>query len=159
MTQQISLFELSDEEVIDYACSVLEQRLAYRLASEGVVFTSPIECRKYLTLKMAELEREIFAVLFLDNRHRLIKYEEMFFGTIDGASVHPREVLKAALMHNAAAVILAHNHPSGVPEPSFADKRITHHVKEALNLIDIRVLDHIVVGGIDTQSFAELGLI
>jgi DNA repair protein RadC len=159
MTQQISLTAFSDDEVIDYACSVLEQRLQYCLSSEDAVFTSPIECRKYLTLKMAELEREVFAVLFLDNRHRLIKYDEMFFGTIDGASVHPREVVKAALKHNAAAVILAHNHPSGVPEPSNADKRITHQVKEALKLIDIRVLDHIVVGGTGTLSFAELGLV
>ncbi|MEW8701935.1 MAG: DNA repair protein RadC [Candidatus Thiodiazotropha sp.] len=159
MTQPISLTAFSDEEVIDYACSVLEQRLHYRLSSEGAVFTSPIECRKYLTLKMAELEREVFAVLFLDNRHRLIKFDVMFFGTIDGATVHPREVVKAALMHNAAAVILAHNHPSGVPEPSNADKRITQQVKEALKLIDIRVLDHIVVGGTNTLSFAELSLI
>jgi DNA repair protein RadC len=158
MTQQISLFELSDEEVIDYACSVLEQRLAYRLASEGVVFTSPIETRRYLTLKLAEREREVFVVLYLDNRHRLIKYDELFFGTIDGASVHPREVVKAALKHNAAAVILSHNHPSGVPEPSQADKLITRHLKDALNLVDVRVLDHIVVGGIETVSFAELGL-
>jgi len=158
MTQQISLFELSDEEVIDYACSVLEQRLAYRLDSEGVSFTSPIETRRYLTLKLAEREREVFVVLYLDNRHRLIKYDELFFGTIDGASVHPREVVKAALKHNAAAAILAHNHPSGVPEPSQADKQITRHLKDALNLVDIRVLDHIVVGGNDTVSFAELGL-
>jgi DNA repair protein RadC len=158
MTQQISLFELSDEEVIDYACSVLEQRLSYRLASEGVAFTNPIECRRYLTLKLAEQEREVFVVLFLDNRHRLIKYDELFFGTIDGASVHPREVVKAALKHNAAAVILSHNHPSGVPEPSQADKQITRHLKQALNLVDIRLLDHIVVGGVDTVSFAELGL-
>lgn len=158
MTQQISLFELSDEEAIDYACSVLEQRLAYRLASDGVAFTSPIECRRYLTLKLAEQEREVFVVLFLDSRHRLIKYDELFFGTIDGASVHPREVVKAALKHNAAAVILSHNHPSGVPEPSQADKQITRHLKEALSLVDIRLLDHIVVGGVDTVSFAELGL-
>ena len=158
MTRQISLFELSDEELIEYACTVLEQRLAYRLGSEGVAFTSPIECRRYLSLKLAEQEREVFVVLFLDNRHRLIKYDELFYGTIDGASVHPREVVKAALKYNAAAVILSHNHPSGVPEPSQADKQITRHLKEALNLVDIRLLDHIVVGGVDTVSFAELGL-
>jgi DNA repair protein RadC len=158
MTRQISLFELSDEKLIEYACSVLEQRLAYRLVSEGVAFTSPIECRRYLSLKLAEQEREVFVVLFLDNRHRLIKYDELFYGTIDGASVHPREVVKAALKYNAAAVILSHNHPSGVPEPSQADKQITRHLKEALSLVDIRLLDHIVVGGVDTVSFAELGL-
>jgi DNA repair protein RadC len=159
MTQQPAVTELSDEEIIDYACSVLERRLAYRLATEGNTFTSPIECRRYLTLKLAEQEREVFVVLFLDNRHRLIKYDEMFFGTVDGTTVHPREVVKAALKHNAAAVILAHNHPSGVPEPSYADKSITQHLKQALKLIDIRVLDHIVVGGVETLSFAELGLI
>jgi len=159
MTQQVSIIELSDDEVINYACRVLEQRLSYRLSPDGVKFTSPDETKHYLVLKLAEREREVFAVLFLDNRHRLIKYDEMFFGTIDGASVHPREVVKAALQHNAAAVILAHNHPSGVPEPSRADETITNRLKEALNFVDIRVLDHIVVGGTDTVSFAERGLV
>ena len=95
----------------------------------------------------------------MDNRHRLIKYEELFFGTIDGASVHPREVVKHALKHNAAAVIFAHNHPSGVAEPSQADQRITDRLKSALLLVDVRVLDHMIVGDREVLSFAEKGLL
>jgi len=159
MTQQISIIELSDDEVIKYACTVLEQRLAYRTDPENVTISSPDASRRYLMLKLGEREQEVFAVMFLDNRHRLIKYEELFYGTIDGASVHPREVVKAALRHNAAALIIAHNHPSGVPEPSRADESITRRLKEALAIVDIRVLDHIVVGGTEITSFAERGLI
>jgi DNA repair protein RadC len=95
----------------------------------------------------------------MDNQHRLIKYEELFFGTIDGASVHPREVVKHALKHNAAAVIFAHNHPSGVAEPSQADQRITDRLKSALLLVDVRVLDHMIVGDREVLSFAEKGLL
>ena len=95
----------------------------------------------------------------MDNQHRLIKYEELFFGTIDGASVHPREVVKHALKHNAAAVIFAHNHPSGVAEPSQADQRITDRLKSALLLVDVRVLDHMIVGDREVLSFAENGLL
>ncbi|MBT3710912.1 MAG: DNA repair protein RadC, partial [Gammaproteobacteria bacterium] len=103
--------------------------------------------------------REVFACLYMDNQHRLIKYEELFFGTIDGASVHPREVGKHALKHNAAAVIFAHNHPSGVAEPSQADQRITDRLKSALLLVDVRVLDHMIVGDREVLSFAENGLL
>jgi len=110
-------------------------------------------------LHLAKREREVFAVMFLDNRHRLLAYEELFFGTIDGASVHPREVVKAALAHNAAAVILSHNHPSGVAEPSQADQRITQRLKDALGLVDVRVLDHLIVGEGEPVSFAERGLL
>lgn len=159
MTQRVSIIELSDDEVIRYACTVLEQRLAYRTDPENVTLTSPDDSRRYLTLKLGDREQEVFAVMFLDNRHRLIRYEELFYGTIDGASVHPREVVKAALRHNAAALIIAHNHPSGVPEPSRADESITGRLKEALAFVDIRVLDHIVVGGTQTVSLAERGLI
>jgi DNA repair protein RadC len=95
----------------------------------------------------------------MDNQHRLIKYEELFFGTIDSASVHPREVVKHALKHNAAAVIFAHNHPSGVAEPSQADQRITDRLKSALLLVDVRVLDHMIVGDQEVLSFAEKGLL
>ena len=137
-----------------------------RLATEiigrevfGVELTSPESTAKYLTLKLGSMERECFAVIFLDNRHRVIAYEELFYGTIDGASVHPREAVKATLKHNAAAVILAHNHPSGTPEPSESDRRITQRLKEALALIDVRVLDHFVIGGAETVSLAERGLI
>ncbi len=104
---------------------------------------------------MSEKLQEVFAIVFLDNRHRVIAYEELFYGTIDGASVHPREIVRKALEHNAAAVILAHNHPSGIAEPSTADERLTSRVREALGLIDVRVLDHIIVGGDTTYSFAE----
>jgi DNA repair protein RadC len=159
MTQQPPIFELSEEEIIDYACSVLEQRLAYRLSPEGITFSSTTDTKRYLILKLAELEREVFVVLFLDNRHRLIKYEEMFFGTIDSITVHPRVVVKTALGCNAASVIFGHNHPSGDAEPSNADKSIADHLRQALQLVGIRILDHIVVGGVEALSFAELGLI
>jgi DNA repair protein RadC len=102
---------------------------------------------------------EVFCCLHLDNRHRLIAFDELFRGTIDGASVHPREVVRQALARNAAAVILAHNHPSGVAEPSQADELITHRLKEALALVDIRLLDHLIVGDGSCVSFAEKGLL
>lgn len=125
----------------------------------GACFASPGDVKAYLRAKLAGLDHEVFAVLFLDNRHRLIEYEEMFRGTLDGASVHPREVVKEALRLNAAAVILAHPHPSGRPEPSHADRAITLQLKDALALVEVRTLDHIVVGGNDTVSFAECGLL
>lgn len=115
--------------------------------------------KQYLSAKLAGLEHEVFAVLFLDTQHRLIAYSEMFRGTIDSASVYPREVLKEVLKLNAAAVILAHNHPSGNPEPSQADKALTQRLKDALAMVDVRTLDHVIVAGGDTASFAELGLI
>ncbi len=121
--------------------------------------SSPADTRHYLTARLRHHQQEVFACLFLDTRHRVIEYEELFHGTIDGASVHPREVVKRALHHNAAALILAHNHPSGVAEPSQADERITRRLKDALALVDIRVLDHIVIGDGETCSLAERGLI
>jgi DNA repair protein RadC len=123
------------------------------------VLTSPDATRDYLKLRLRGLSHEVFACLFLDNRHRVIEYQELFRGTIDGASVHPREVVKEALRWNAAAVIFAHNHPSGVAEPSQADLHITKRLQEALNLVEVRVLDHIIVGEQDGTSFAERGLI
>ena len=117
-----------------------------RRVRRGTQLSSPKATRDYLSLKLGTLEREVFAVIFLDKRHRLISYQEMFQGTIDGASVHPREVVKEALKQNAAAVILAHPHPSGVAEPSQADEFITTRLKEALALVDIRLLDHILGG-------------
>ena len=121
------------------------------------VLANPRTVRDYLSLHYADHEREVFSCLFLDNRHRLIAVEEMFLGTVDGASVHPREVVKRALRLNAAAVILAHNHPSGVAEPSQADELITVRIRDALALVDIRVLDHLVVGGSTVVSLAERG--
>jgi len=113
----------------------------------------------YLRLKLAGYEHEVFAILMLDNQHRLMAYSEMFRGTIDSASIHPREIVKEVLAHNAGALIMAHNHPSGHPEPSAADRQITQRLKDALALVEVRVLDHIVVGGLHTVSFAEEGLI
>lgn len=119
--------------------------------------TDPAATQRYLLAKLRDLAHEVFACLFLDNRHRVIAYEELFRGTLDGASVHPREVVKRALAHNAAAVIFAHNHPSGVAEPSGADRSLTRRLREALGLVDIRVLDHFVVGDGHGVSFAERG--
>ncbi|MEJ1296318.1 MAG: DNA repair protein RadC [Candidatus Sedimenticola sp. (ex Thyasira tokunagai)] len=121
--------------------------------------TSPQQTRDYLQSRLSHHLNEVFACLFLDNRHRVIEYEELFQGTIDGAGVHPREVVRRALAHNAAAVILAHNHPSGVAEPSLADEKITRRLQEALALVDVRVLDHIIVGTGEMTSLAERGVI
>jgi len=123
------------------------------------VVNSPDSTRDFLTSRMRGYQREVFACLFLDNRHQIIEYEELFQGTIDSTAVYPREVVKTALFHNAAAVIFAHNHPSGVNEPSDADKQITRKLKEALHLVDIRVLDHVIVGEGQAFSFAENGLL
>lgn len=145
--------EVSDEEVIAAALRILSQQLV-----RGNAIANPRATREYLAMRFAGVEHEIFSCLYLDNRHRVIACEELFRGTIDGASVHPREVVKQALVHNAAAVILVHNHPSGLAEPSQADELITHRLKEALALIDVRVLDHLVVAGPVTESMAERGL-
>lgn len=125
----------------------------------GPVFTSPGAVRAYAQLMLAPLPHEEFAVLFLDSQHQLIAMESMFRGTLAQTSVYPREVAKAALAHNAAAVILAHNHPSGVCEPSRADEYLTQTLKSALALLDVRVLDHIVVSAAGTVSLAERGLV
>ncbi len=147
-------FETSElNELLERAA----EALATKYKREGT-FTNPTNVKEYLKLKLGAHEREVFAVMFLDNQHQLISFEELFFGTIDAASIYPREVLKTALNHNAAAVIFAHNHPSGIAEPSQADKRITQRLIDALKLVDIRVLDHIVVGEA-CVSFAEKGLI
>lgn len=124
----------------------------------GDPLSDPQAVRYYLSSQLRDCRAEVFACLFLDNRHRVIQYEELFRGTIDGASVHPREVVRRALHHNAAAVILAHNHPSGIAEPSQADERITQKLQAALQLIDVRVLDHFVIGD-QVVSFAERGLL
>lgn len=118
---------------------------------------SPSQTRTYLRACLRHHQREVFACLFLDNRHRIIAFEEMFFGTIDCASVHPREVVKRALGHNAAALIVAHNHPSGTAEPSRADEMLTLRLREALALVEIRLLDHVVVGDTSATSLAERG--
>ena len=133
------------------------QALAHRVR-RGVSLSSPQKVREYLTLQLGALEYEVFSILLVDQRHRLIQYVELFRGTIDGASVYPREVVKLALDKGAAACVLLHNHPSGVAEPSLADERITLRLRDALALVDIRVLDHVIVAGCDTISLAERGV-
>lgn len=125
--------------------------------SRGNAFTDAATTRSYLQRQLRHFDHEVFACLFLDTRHRLISFDPLFRGTIDGASVYPREVVKQALKHNAAAVIFAHNHPSGVAEPSQADIQITKRLRAALELVDIRVLDHIIVGDAQTCSLAQTG--
>lgn len=123
----------------------------------GDAFTDADNTMRYIKQRLRAYPHEVFACLYLDNQHRFLQFDELFRGTIDGASVYPREVVKAALKHNAAAVILAHNHPSGVAEPSQADIHITKRIKSALDLVDIRVLDHIIVGDAEVTSLAQRG--
>ena len=144
----------SAEDILKMAKSILRKR-----HRRGSVLSSPKASRDYFQIHLATYEHEVFGVLFLDNRHRVIAFEELFRGTIDGASVHPREVVKTALQYNAAAVILVHNHPSGIAEPSRADRAITRRLQEVLNLIDVRLLDHFIVAGTNIVSFAERGLL
>jgi DNA repair protein RadC len=125
----------------------------------GPSLVSPRASCNFLTAELRDLEHEVFCCLYLDKRHRLIHFEKLFRGTIDGASVHPREIVKLALQRNSAAVIVAHNHPSGIAEPSQADELITQRVKDALALVDIRLLDHIIVGDGVSVSLAERGLL
>jgi DNA repair protein RadC len=142
----------------DEVIAAAREHLSHRVR-RGVSLDSPQATRDFLALKLGSQEFETFCCLFLDNRHRLIEFVELFRGTIDGASVHPREVVREAIKRNAAAVVFAHPHPSGVAEPSAADELITRRLKEALQLVDIRVLDHCVVAGGQVISFAERGLI
>lgn len=155
MARQDSAANATHDAVIARALRIMEGRLQYR----DVTLTSPQAVRDYLRLKLADREHEVFVALFLDSQHRLIACEELFRGTLAQTSVFPREVLKAALKHNAAAVIFAHNHPSGVAEPSRADELLTTALKQALALVDIRTLDHLIVGGASVTSLAERGLI
>lgn len=148
-------FSARDRSLIAEAIRCLEAR--YRVNPE--VLSSPEATRAYVKLRLDGLPYEVFALVLLDNRHGVIRYLELFRGTLDGASVHPREVVRSVLAHNAAAVILVHNHPSGVTDPSQADIRITQRLKEALALIEVRVLDHLIVGEGEGVSFAERGLI
>lgn len=151
---QGSYIPATDEQIVEAALDITDR--AFR---RGPVVDSPRAMREYLMVRYSGLEHEVFVAVFLDNRMRVIAVEEMFRGTIDGAAVYPREVVKATLRHNAAAVIFAHNHPSGLPEPSHADEAITQRLRQALALIDVRVLDHLVIGQRFTESFAERGLL
>ncbi len=141
--------------------AVLEmaKRHFQEILQRGNALTSPDITRAYLSAQLRGYTYEVFACLFLDNQHRVIQFEELFRGTIDGASVYPREIAKRALHHNAAAIIFAHNHPSGIAEPSQADQHITDKLKQALALFDIRVLDHFIIGDGLPYSFAEHGLL
>jgi DNA repair protein RadC len=140
--------------------AVLEmaRRHLFENIQRGDALCSPDDTRNYLAAELQACVHEVFACLFLDNRNRVLTFEKMFYGTIDGASVYPREVVRRAIDNNAAAVIFAHNHPSGVAEPSSADRQITHRLKDALALIDVRVLDHMIIGD-EVVSFAERGIL
>ena len=140
-----------ENQILEHAAEILATRYV-----RGDAFCNPQATKDFLKFKLANYEREVFAILLLDNQNRLIEYRELFFGTIDAASVYPREVVKVVLETNSAAVMFAHNHPSGNSTPSEADKRITDKLKNALALIDVRVLDHIVIGN-ECTSFAERG--
>lgn len=143
-----------DSEVINAAGAAVRRKLR-----RGVAFDSPAAARKYLPAMLGTREHEVFCIAHLDARHRLIAFEELFRGTVDGAAVHPREVVKSALRHNSAALVLVHNHPSGNPDPSSADESITRRLVQALGLLDIRVLDHCIVAGDSVTCFSEKGLI
>ncbi len=142
---------MTEQQVLDKAAELMEARYI-----RGETLSDPKTTKEFVKYKLATYEREVFALLLLDTQHRLIEFRELFFGTIDAAFVYPREVIKAALKTNASSVIFAHNHPSGVAEPSQADRRITRQLTDALLLVDIRVLDHIVVGK-NCVSFTERG--
>ncbi|EJB9159527.1 DNA repair protein RadC [Salmonella enterica] len=157
MRQQLPLFAAtlptSAQQTIREALTLPE----HQLREPGAAFTSTQAARDWLRLQLSTLEREEFIVLWLDNQHRLIAHETLFRGTISHTEVHPREVVKSGLKHNAAAVIVAHCHPSGLAEPGQADRQITERLRQALNLVDIRLLDHLVAGGMEIVSFAEKG--
>ena len=146
--------EASGEDIVSGA-----RRHLRRKFRKGKAIRSPADTEAYLMAELATEPHEIFCCLYLDNRHRVIKFDRAFNGTIDGTSVYPRVIVKRALELNAAAVIFAHQHPSGVAEPSQADERITKRLRSALELVDVRVLDHLVIGGDTVVSLASRGLL
>ncbi len=148
------LFTPGEQRILKQACTIMERRMT---TYDSFVFRSSEITKRYLAQRFAGLTEERFSVLWLNNRHRLIFFETLFNGTVDGAAVYPRVVVKRALEVNAAAVIFAHNHPSGEPVPSEMDYTLTERLKEALGLVDVRVLDHMVVGGRDVISMSEQG--
>ena len=151
---QGNYFTVTADTILDAAREAIDSRY-----QRGIKLSSPDDSRDLFKMKLVGSSREVFAVAYLDTRHHLIAYEELFYGSIDGAEVHPRIIVKQALIHNAAAVILSHNHPSGNPEPSAADRAVTHRIKQSLALVDVRLLDHIIVGGNETLSMAAKGLV
>ena len=144
--------EVTEEDIMTMAKQLSRKRL-----SRGRTISSAIEVKDHLRNLMHEYESEVFGLLLLDTKHRILAFRELFYGTIDSASVYPREVVKEALKHNAAAAILVHNHPSGDPKPSEADRLLTERIRETLGLIDVRVLDHIIVGTEGCISLVEYG--
>lgn len=155
LTPLAPLLSVSAQRTVKRALTLLDRHLR----ETGVAFTSTQAARDWLRLKMAGLEREEFMVLYLNQQNQLIAYETLFTGTINSTEVHPREVVKRALYFNAASVLFAHNHPSGDTTPSQADKAVTQRLVQALQLVDIRVPDHLIVGGTQILSFAEHGLL
>ncbi len=146
-----------------YALLQAARELGRRFLDEELkrqgALTNPKQVSAYLTHRLRDQHREVFAIIYLDNRHRVIEYEELFYGTLNGATVHPREVVKSVLRHNAAAIIIAHNHPSGIAEPSASDAAITLKLQQALQLIDVKLLDHLVIGDGEFVSLSDRGLI
>ena len=140
------------------ATSELSKRCAAEKLERSGCINNPQDVAEYLMYQLRDQQQEVFVAIFLDNRHQVIRYQELFYGTINGASVYPREVVKKALAFNAAAIIVAHNHPSGVAEPSQSDEAITHKLREALQLVDIKLLDHIVIGDGEYVSLSDRGL-
>jgi DNA repair protein RadC len=148
------LASVPDSEIIEAALNILTKRL-----SRGSLLSSPRAARDYLALRFGGVEHEVFSAIYLTKRHQVIACEELFRGTLDGAAVHPRIVVKQALRHNAAALVISHNHPSGQIDSSQADELITARLKAALDLIDVKLIDHIITSGGASLSFAERGLI
>ncbi|MCS6162429.1 RadC family protein [Shewanella baltica] len=146
------MFSVEEQRILAQAAEIIRSKLIYTPA-----LTNPDLVREFLQNQLAAREHEVFAMLLLDSQHRLIQFVELFRGTLDAASVYPREVVKEVMQYNAAAVILAHNHPSGISEPSQADRRITERLSKALATVDVAVLDHFVVGHDSVTSFAERG--
>ena len=148
--------QVDDDRIVAQALDILSRRL---IASGADVLTNPGLVKSYLRLRLGKLGYEVFGMLLLDNQHQVLSCEELFRGTIDGCTVYPREVIKTSLDHNAAAVILYHNHPSGVVDPSQADRALTRKLKDAFEVIEVRTLDHIIVSAYDSYSFAENGIL
>ena len=142
----------AEDCIVAQAVEILERRL-----ERGVALTDPTIAGQFCAAKIRHFEREVFGVLFLDNRHRMLAFEILFYGTIDGAEVYPREVARAALRHNAAAIIVTHNHPSGSTEPSAADRAVTLRLRDALAMLEIRLLDHFIIGDGPATSLAARG--
>ncbi len=155
LTNDRSITSLADSNLVISALRCLETRLRYG----GELLTRSRDVCAFLQLHLAEEKNEVFAVLFLDSRHRLLAFEKLFYGTINEATVYPRRIVQKVLEHNAAAILLAHNHPSGECEPSAADREITRVLRTILNIIDVRLLDHVIVSCPNTYSFAEYGLL